>query len=94
VAGQAASPAPPIFDGRPAIWHLVDRRGLDGALILHAVGDATGLLRLIAALGARGYDEPALRKLASENWLRVLRATWRAEDRPALAPALPSSAAR
>ena len=28
------------------------------------------------ALRAAGFDDAALRKLAHENWLRVLRATW------------------
>jgi membrane dipeptidase len=32
---------------------------------------------LLEALGRRGYDEQALRKLAHENWLRVLDKTWR-----------------
>jgi membrane dipeptidase len=36
------------------------------------------LPKLIAALRARGYDDDALRKLTHENWLRVLRKTWRA----------------
>jgi membrane dipeptidase len=65
--------------------HLVERLGIervglgsdfDGATIPKAIGDAAGLPRLVEALRARGYDEPALRKLAHENWLRVLRKTW------------------
>jgi len=32
---------------------------------------------LIEALAAHGYDQPALRKITHENWLRVLRAIWR-----------------
>jgi membrane dipeptidase len=65
--------------------HLVGRLGIervglgsdfDGATIPQAIGDAAGLPRLVEALRARGYDEPALRKLAHENWLRVLRRTW------------------
>jgi len=30
----------------------------------------------MSALRNRGYDEGALRKLAHENWVRVLRKTW------------------
>jgi membrane dipeptidase len=32
---------------------------------------------VVDALRAAGYDEDALRKLTHENWLRVLRATWK-----------------
>jgi membrane dipeptidase len=34
------------------------------------------LPRLVEALRAGGYDDASLRKLAHENWVRVLRATW------------------
>lgn len=44
----------------------------------HEAGDVAGLPRLLETLRRRGFDEPALRKLAHENWLRVLRKTWRA----------------
>jgi len=49
----------------------------DGATMPRAIGDAAGLPRLLAALRAHGYDDAALRQLAHENWLRVLRQTWR-----------------
>jgi membrane dipeptidase len=59
----------------------IDRVGFgsdfDGAAIPTALRDVAGLPKLIAELRARGYDEPALRKLTSENWLRVLRRTWK-----------------
>ncbi|BBL78162.1 hypothetical protein RxyAA322_00160 [Rubrobacter xylanophilus] len=48
----------------------------DGAKVPRELGDASGLPRLLAALRERGYGEAELRKLAHENWLRVLRATW------------------
>jgi membrane dipeptidase len=32
---------------------------------------------LMCLLRERGYDKVALRKIAHENWLRVLRATWK-----------------
>ena len=68
------------------IDYLVERLGVDrvgfgsdfdGATMPKAIGDASGLPALVEALGRRGYDEPALRKLAHENWLRVLDKTWR-----------------
>lgn len=67
--------------------YLVERLGIDrvgfgsdfdGATVPDALGDVSGLPRLVAALRQRGYDQPALRKLGFENWLRVLRLTWRA----------------
>jgi membrane dipeptidase len=69
------------------IDYLVERVGIDrvgfgsdfdGAKVPRELGDVAGLPRLLAALRARGYDNAALRKLAHENWLRVLRKTWRA----------------
>lgn len=60
----------------------IDRVGLgsdfDGALMPADLGDAAGLPKLLETLRGRGFDEPALRKLAFENWLRVLKKTWRA----------------
>jgi membrane dipeptidase len=65
--------------------YLVDRLGIDrvglgsdfdGATIPRAIGDVAGLPTLLLALRERGYDDAALRKLAHENWLRVLRKTW------------------
>lgn len=67
------------------IDYLVERLGIDrvgfgsdydGATIPSAIGDVAGQQRLLAALAAAGYDDAALRKLAHENWLRVLRKTW------------------
>ena len=68
------------------IDYLVERIGIDrvgfgsdfdGATMPREIGDVAGLPKLIEALRQRGYDESALRKLAHENWLRVLRETWR-----------------
>lgn len=67
------------------IQYLVDRIGVDGvglgsdfdgAAVPSQLGDAAGLPRLMQALRTAGYDEPALRKIAHENWLRVLTQTW------------------
>src|SRR5215469_3386362 len=59
----------------------IDRVGLgsdfDGTRIPQVIGDVTGLPKLMAALAEHGYDDVALRKIAHENWVRVLRKTWR-----------------
>jgi membrane dipeptidase len=66
--------------------YLVERIGVervgfgsdfDGAKIPREIRDASGLPKLLAALRERGYDDATLKKLAHENWVRVLRATWR-----------------
>jgi membrane dipeptidase len=68
------------------IDYLVERLGIervgfgsdfDGAKMPATIGDASGLPKLIAALREHGYDDAALRKLGHENWLRVLRKTWK-----------------
>jgi membrane dipeptidase len=68
------------------INYLVERIGIervgfgsdfDGAKMPQELGDASGLPKLLAALSESGYNNAALRKLAHENWLRILRHTWR-----------------
>lgn len=65
--------------------YLVDRMGLDhvalgsdfdGATIPESIGDATGVPDVFDALRDAGYSDRDLEKLANENWLRVLEATW------------------
>src|SRR6266581_5035741 len=48
----------------------------DGATIPREMGDVTGLPKLITALRQHGYDDAALRKVAYENWVRVLDKIW------------------
>ena len=67
------------------IDYLVERAGIDrvgfgsdfdGVPVSREIGDVSGLPRLMSALRDRGYDDQSLRKLAHENWIRVLRKTW------------------
>lgn len=83
----ANNPDTPLSAVVRHIDYLVQRLGIDrvgfgsdfdGATIPLELGDAAGLPKLIAHLRQVGYDEAALRKLAYENWLRVLELTWRA----------------
>jgi membrane dipeptidase len=69
--------------------YLVERVGIDrvgfgsdfdGAKVPRDIGDVSGLTTLLSALEEHGYGEAELRKLAHENWLRVLRATWAATN--------------
>lgn len=67
------------------IDYLVEKLGVervgfgsdfDGAKVPNEIGDVTGLPKLLAAMRRRGYDDDSLRKIAHENWVRVLRKTW------------------
>ncbi len=66
--------------------YLVERLGetrvglgsdYDGARVLDDVGDVSKLPNLIAALKDAGYNDDLLHKLTHQNWLRVLRKTWK-----------------
>ena len=79
------NPDTPLTDWVRHMDYLVERLGpdrvgigsdFDGTTIPAAIGDAAGLPHLLDALRAGGYDESTLRKIAHENWLRVLRLTW------------------
>jgi membrane dipeptidase len=83
--GDALNPDTPLSTMVRQIDYLVERLGVervgfgadfDGAILPAAIGDVSGLPRLIDTLRDAGYDDPALRKLTYENWIRVLRKTW------------------
>jgi len=68
------------------IDYLVERLGetrvgfgsdYDGARVPNEVGDVSKLPNLIAALQNAGYDDRLIRMISRENWLRVLRKTWK-----------------
>ncbi|HEY4387303.1 MAG TPA: dipeptidase, partial [Ktedonobacteraceae bacterium] len=69
------------------IDYLVEYLGIDGVgfgsdfdggiTAAQELKDVTGLPKLVAALREHGYDDAALRKLTHENWIRVLRKTWK-----------------
>jgi membrane dipeptidase len=62
---------------RIGIDHAAFGSDFDGAAVIEDVADAAKLQRILEGLRKRGYAEDDLRKFAHENWLRVLRATWR-----------------
>lgn len=66
--------------------YLVDKLGIDrvgfgsdydGAQVPDVIKDVTGLPKLLKALAKHGYDEGSLKKLAYQNWFRVLKKTWK-----------------
>jgi membrane dipeptidase len=48
----------------------------DGATMPDDLRDASLLPNLLTAMRSRGYDDAMIRKVAYENWLRVLELTW------------------
>ena len=63
--------------GRIGVEHVALGSDFDGATMPRELGDAAGLPRLITALRAHGYGEADLAKITHQNWLRILRQTWR-----------------
>jgi membrane dipeptidase len=59
------------------IDHVALGSDFDGATMPEDLRDVAGLPKLMAELASAGYDDAALRKLAYENWLRVLGTTWK-----------------
>jgi membrane dipeptidase len=47
----------------------------DGARIPSQIGDVSGLQNLVKAMTAHGYGPELVKKLASENWMKVLERT-------------------
>ena len=62
---------------RIGIQHVALGSDFDGALMPRELGDAAGLPGLLEAFRADGFGEPEIRLIAHENWLRVLRKTWK-----------------
>ena len=62
---------------RMGVEHVAFGSDFDGTTVPAELGDVAGLPRLVDALRARGFSEPDLRRLGTENWLRVLDATWK-----------------
>ncbi|NBZ88304.1 dipeptidase [Stagnihabitans tardus] len=48
----------------------------DGATIPQGIGDVTGQPALQQAMLDHGYGEALVKKISSENWLRLLERTW------------------
>ena len=76
----------PIETVAAHLGYLVERMGddhvalgsdFDGATMPRPLKDASQLQNLIQALRAHGFDEATLRKIAFDNWMRVLRQSWR-----------------
>lgn len=87
VAGRWGDPSVPITAIVDHAVYVADRIGIDhvgfgsdfdGAMIPRELKDAAGLPRLLEALDDRGLRPAEIEQMAYDNWLRVLRATWKA----------------
>lgn len=61
---------------RIGIEHVALGSDFDGCDVPEDIGDVTGVPGLLDALTDRGFDEAAVRAIAGDNWLRVLKETW------------------
>ena len=62
---------------RIGVDHVALGSDFDGTKIPRPLGDAAGLPGLVEALREAGFDDDVLRRVTHENWLRVLKATWK-----------------
>jgi membrane dipeptidase len=62
---------------RIGVAHVALGSDFDGATIPAEMGDATGLPRLVRALGEAGFDAAEIEAICWLNWRRVLAAWWR-----------------
>jgi membrane dipeptidase len=62
---------------RIGVDHVGFGSDFDGARISDELEGIAGLPKLVAALRDAGYDDAAVDKITSGNWLRILRETWR-----------------
>jgi membrane dipeptidase len=62
---------------RMGVDHVAFGSDFDGTTVPTELGDAAGLPRLVEALRRAGFSDTDLRKLGTENWVRVLEATWK-----------------
>jgi membrane dipeptidase len=62
---------------RMGVEHVAFGSDFDGTTVPNELSDAAGLPRLVVALRRAGFGEADLRKLGTENWVRVLGRTWR-----------------
>jgi membrane dipeptidase len=84
-ADGADDPATPLSTVVAHVRHVADRIGVahvalgsdfDGATVPAALGDVTGLPRLLGALRDDGFTDDELELIAWGNWRRVLERAW------------------
>ncbi len=75
----------PLSDIVRHVAYIADRIGIDhvgvgsdfdGATMPDDLKDVTGMPKLVTALQAHGFNNDELKKIACDNWIRVLTKTW------------------
>jgi membrane dipeptidase len=61
---------------RVGVEHVALGSDFDGADVPETVGDVTGLPDVLAEVRDRGFSDEEIRKIARDNWLRVIEETW------------------
>ena len=56
--------------------HVALGSDFDGATMPDELGDVSGLPKLVDALRSAGFNEEEIKKIAQDNWLRILSDTW------------------
>jgi len=62
---------------RIGIDHIAFGSDFDGATMPATLDDVSKLPNLVSTLRERGYGEADIRRMAHENWIRLLGATWK-----------------
>jgi len=62
---------------RIGVDHVAFGSDFDGTEVPAEIGDVSGLPKLLTALAGAGFTEVDIRKLAFQNWMRVLDQTWK-----------------
>lgn len=57
--------------------HVAFGSDFDGTQVPQDLEDVSGLPRLLDALKDRGFNSGEIRRIAYENWVRILSATWK-----------------
>lgn len=87
-ADNRSDPDTPLSETVKHFRYIADRIGVahvgfgsdfDGCTLSRELGDVKGLPRLLNALEEAGFSGRDLEMIAHGNWMRVLRATWKAE---------------
>jgi membrane dipeptidase len=69
---------------RIGVAHVALGSDFDGTTIPRALGDATGLPRLLDAFAMAGFSDHEIRGIAWENWRRILASWWEVTPVPVL----------
>ncbi|UOQ42764.1 dipeptidase [Halobacillus salinarum] len=65
------------ISNRVGVEHVALGSDFDGAVISKELKDVTGVPKILQRLNQSGFTDSDIKKLSSENWLRITRNTWK-----------------